>query len=382
MAPRARLLFAALAASFLGLAPAARAQFTFMESGFGAQFLDPGYSKQIQLSAGPDSCVYAAVDTKLIRKCPGGSFTDFATGFGFPVGIEFGWGGAWGSLVYVGDNGGAGVYRVGLGGTPALFATITGVGALAFPPAGSPYGDYLYVPTAFSGPLYRVNSAGSVTSWIPLATCYLKFGPGGAWGTGMYATRYGFGEGDLVTVASDGTVTPFTGGMSIPEGFDWGFDGDMFACDLSTGDIWRVHSNGTKSVFANLPGAADVAFRPSEQALYVSSYYGGVYRVAPGTVGVEDGPRALTAPRVAPNPARGECTLTFGLREGGVTRVSVLDLSGRVVRTLASSWRPAGEQSLRWDGRDDRGVALPPGNYFARVSVGGETRGLRVTRVR
>jgi len=381
MKSRARLLFIALLAPLLGLAPAARAQVTFYESGFSATYQTAGYSKQVQLSPGIDSCVYAAVNQDVMRKCPSGTFTAFATGFSFAVGIEFGRGGAWGSSVYVGDNGDEGIYKTSGGATHTLFASISGVGALAFPPSGSPYGDYLYAPTAFSGPLYRVNSAGTVTSWSPLATTYLKFGPGGAWGTGLYATRYLGPTGDIVTVSSAAVVTPFATGLSIPEGFDWGFDGDMFACDLGTGNVWRIHSDGTKTLFMNIPGAADVAYKPSEPALYIGSYYDGVYRVAPGTVGVEDGPRALTQPRVAPNPARGDCTLLFGLREAGVARVSVLDLSGRVVRTLASSWRPAGEQSVRWDGRDDRGQALPPGNYFARVSAAGESRGVRVTRV-
>jgi hypothetical protein len=63
----------------------------------------------------------------------------------------------------------------------------------------------------------------------------------------------------------------------------------------------------------------------------------------------------------------------------GATRVSLAihDLQGRRVRRLlAAEMRPAGPQSVIWDGGDERGRPLPSGVYFVRVvTADGEARG-------
>lgn len=43
------------------------------------------------------------------------------------------------------------------------------------------------------------------------------------------------------------------------------------------------------------------------------------------------------------------------------------DVTGRLVRSLASRIFPAGEHRLIWDGADDAGRALPRGVYFTRL---------------
>ncbi len=48
----------------------------------------------------------------------------------------------------------------------------------------------------------------------------------------------------------------------------------------------------------------------------------------------------------------------------GVERVRVIDLAGRVVRTLQ------GSSSLVWDGRDDHGRAMANGVYWIRAEGG------------
>lgn len=70
-----------------------------------------------------------------------------------------------------------------------------------------------------------------------------RFGPGGPWGTDLYASP-GW------VLAADGTATPFPFQF---EEFDWmsgpGWDGDMFArCGADM--ICRVKADGTATVFA------------------------------------------------------------------------------------------------------------------------------------
>lgn len=71
-------------------------------------------------------------------------------------------------------------------------------------------------------------------------------------------------------------------------------------------------------------------------------------------------------------------TLRFELRHADRVRLEVLDAQGRRVRTLAVYAAEAGVHEASWDGRDDSGVALPSGVYWASLRAGGERRGARV----
>ncbi len=386
MSVRRSRLVAALLSVLLALAPrVSHAQVTFNETGFQYTTISGEYSKQVEIGVGPDTCLYLGTFDGLKRVCaPNDPGTVCDATLTFPVGIAFGTGGSFGTDMYVADYGINDIHHSSGCSASTVFAALTEPGAIAFPPPGSAYGDYLYGCTAFSGPIDRISSTGTVTPWLALPTAYLKFGPGGAWGTGMYATQYGVpGSSGIVRVSSAAAVTPLVGGMVVPEGFEWAFDGDLFATDNSTGQILRVKPGGTSTLFATVPGAADVGWRPGEQALYVVSVNGGVYRITrSSTNAVAPVPSVAGAIVVAPDPSPGPCTLSFALGSSGHVRAVVLDVQGRVVRRLADAWRPAGAQSLAWDGRDDAGADARPGAYFVRIASGDGARTARVTLAR
>ena len=73
------------------------------------------------------------------------------------------------------------------------------------------------------------------------------------------------------------------------------------------------------------------------------------------------------AAKVAPNPLNPEATLTVWTVSPGSLRVTVYDLSGRLVRVLAEGTVEAGEHEIRIDGRGNDGAPLPTGVYFYRV---------------
>jgi hypothetical protein len=365
--------------------PFAAHALTLNEAGFVATTINGAMSKQLELGVGSDTCLYIGTEEGLKRMC---RYTDPPTlcdaNLTFPVGIAFSTGGSFGNAMYIADYGLNDIWKSPGCTTAAHFANVLGPGAIAFPPSGSAYGDFLYACTAFDGPIYRVSSTGVVTSWNALETTYLRFGPGGVWGQQLYATESGDPPtARIVKVSSTGAVTQLATGFFAPEGFDWGFDGDMFATDVIEGEVYRIKSNGTKTLFATLNGAADVAFRPSEQALYIASNMGGIYRVVRGSVtDVGDVQGAQLALAVAPNPARGSCTFRLNLPQAGLARVRVVDAAGRLVRRMPEAWRPAGSYSLTWDARDDSGSPVRSGVYFAQVHAAGESRNTRVTIVR
>lgn len=374
----------ALALALLLTAATAHA-LSIVESGFLGTTLSNDLAKQVEVGVGPDTCLYYGSLDGLKRRCaPTGTETLCDPNLQFPVGIAFSTGGTFGSAMYVADYAINDIYRASGCVAGALFAAVSSPGAIAFPPAGSAFGDFLYACTVYDGPIYRVSSTGVVTTWVDLKTGYLRFGPGGAWGTGLYATEWTTpGASGIVHVSAAGAVTPAVPNLYFPEGFDWGFDGDMFVTDVILGEIYRVKSNGTKTLFATLPGAADVAYRPGEDALYVVSNQGGLYRIARGgTTDVPGGARRELSLAVSPNPTPGACTIRLTTPAGGRTSARVVDAAGRRVRLLSDAWRPAGTHLLAWDGRDEAGALVRPGAYFAQVQVAGVSQVTRVSIVR
>jgi len=104
----------------------------------------------------------------------------------------------------------------------------------------------------------------------------------------------------------------------------------------------------------------------------------------PTAVSRDDEP--ATRPRqqlsVTPNPANPGTVIGYDLPRASQVVLRMIDVRGRVVRTLVDGWRPAGAHRAFWDGRDDTGRAAGSGVYLAVAeSRGGQTVG-RVTLIR
>jgi hypothetical protein len=72
-----------------------------------------------------------------------------------------------------------------------------------------------------------------------------------------------------------------------------------------------------------------------------------------------------------PNPFNPSTNIRFYLPSPGSAVLDILDLRGARVRTLAARSFASGENEVTWDGRDDRGRALPGGVYLVRLSATG-----------
>jgi len=99
------------------------------------------------------------------------------------------------------------------------------------------------------------------------------------------------------------------------------------------------------------------------------------FRIVKGTT-VSVGPSGFSDAgvwlgRAAPNPARNDVSIGFGLPRPASVRLVVLDAAGRAVRVLADGRYTAGDHRVRWDGRGVGGKAVASGVYFYRMSVEG-----------
>ena len=86
------------------------------------------------------------------------------------------------------------------------------------------------------------------------------------------------------------------------------------------------------------------------------------------TVGVYDeefSGGALDAPY--PNPFYDFTQLSFNLKENSQAELLVMDMQGRVVRTLASGNFASGNHMQRWNGRDESGAKVASGLYLIQL---------------
>lgn len=70
---------------------------------------------------------------------------------------------------------------------------------------------------------------------------------------------------------------------------------------------------------------------------------------------------------ISPNPTRASATISFSLPEAGPVNLTVYDLAGRVVSTLADGQQAAGHQSINWNRTSQDGQRARAGVYFVRL---------------
>ncbi|HEU4335661.1 MAG TPA: FlgD immunoglobulin-like domain containing protein [Candidatus Eisenbacteria bacterium] len=113
---------------------------------------------------------------------------------------------------------------------------------------------------------------------------------------------------------------------------------------------------------------------------------GGALAVEPmATTAVVPANELAGAPAILParpNPFVAGTEITYSLPAAGDVSLRIFDVSGRVVRTLASGPRGAGVHGVSWDGKDARGRGVGNGIYFLRLDAAGVTKTQRLMRLR
>jgi subtilisin family serine protease len=84
-------------------------------------------------------------------------------------------------------------------------------------------------------------------------------------------------------------------------------------------------------------------------------------------------PLAFRFDHAAPNPFNPSTTLRFSLPTTGHAELKIFNVQGRLVRTLVDEVRNAGQNEVRWDGRDHTGRQMASGTYYARLIAAGQS---------
>jgi hypothetical protein len=89
----------------------------------------------------------------------------------------------------------------------------------------------------------------------------------------------------------------------------------------------------------------------------------------------------VMAPAV-PNPFNPSTTIRFALAQPALTRVTIVDVAGRIVRTLSSEPLSAGNHQVTWDGRNGSGSPVAAGIYHAVVTSGAQRASIRMALIK
>jgi len=71
-----------------------------------------------------------------------------------------------------------------------------------------------------------------------------------------------------------------------------------------------------------------------------------------------------------PSPFNPITTVSFTLRHSNTTSIKVYNILGKEITTLVEENLSAGEHSVQWDGKDNKGNLLPGGVYFIQMIAG------------
>lgn len=89
----------------------------------------------------------------------------------------------------------------------------------------------------------------------------------------------------------------------------------------------------------------------------------------PSTVRAGELPTEITLGPNYPNPFNPATHIRFALPEAAQVLLTIYDISGRKVRTLIDEARPAGYQTVLWDGKDGSGHQVSSGFYLYQLRV-------------
>ncbi len=78
-------------------------------------------------------------------------------------------------------------------------------------------------------------------------------------------------------------------------------------------------------------------------------------------------PQSFTLAPCFPNPFNFSTVVRYRLPVAARVRLTVYDVSGRLVRVLGEGLRGPGERTVRWDGRNDCGQAVASGTYLVQL---------------
>jgi len=84
----------------------------------------------------------------------------------------------------------------------------------------------------------------------------------------------------------------------------------------------------------------------------------------------ENAPAPVADFAIYPNPLNPETNIAYALPEASRVRIELYNVLGQKIVTLLVAQMPAGDHSVRWNGRNSLGDKVGAGIYLCRMQAG------------
>lgn len=136
------------------------------------------------------------------------------------------------------------------------------------------------------------------------------------------------------------------------------------ACELSMDQLGNVYVAGTSS---SLSGASTYTVLKLSQSGNPTGHDQGT-----------NTPQQYSLDLNYPNPFNPSTTISYALPTPSDVTLTVYDLTGRAVTTLADTHQPAGSYGIQWNGKDDSGDPVSAGVYLCRLAANKYVRTIKM----
>ena len=105
-----------------------------------------------------------------------------------------------------------------------------------------------------------------------------------------------------------------------------------------------------------------------QEMVFPYNYQSFMIYIGDAALGVAEPPARVKIGQNYPNPFNPDTTIPVTLSQSGSVRLDVFNVHGQRIRQLHSGDLPEGLHEFRWNGKDDRGMDVASGVYFARIN--------------
>jgi hypothetical protein len=188
--------------------------------------------------------------------------------------------------------------------------------------------------------------------------------------------------GTLTITDATNTVSGLSSGITYVKQTSTGCHAGTANGPVSWNLSWTAPAAGTGKVYFYVSGiAADNSSDDAGDYGYHTSQ-----QVPEKTTGVSDNDNADGSARPDrfilhqnyPNPFNLATSISYTLKKEGLVNLTIYNILGQKIRTLIDQVEPAGNYSIQWDSKDEKGRVVAGGVYFYILKAGDFTSSKRM----